>query len=83
MSQPVSLNIPCRLSGDGGMLVWDKDDAPAMDFVCAAANIRAQIFSIATNSRFQVRIVFEMKTNKNNFTPYILKNKRYGKLELC
>ena len=37
------------------MLVWDKDDAPAMDFVCAAANIRSQIFSIATNSRFQVR----------------------------
>jgi len=50
-----SLKADLKSRGDGGMLVWDKDDAPAMDFVCAAANIRAQIFAIATNSRFQVK----------------------------
>jgi len=50
-----NLKADLKSRGDGGMLVWDKDDAPAMDFVCAAANIRAQIFSIATNSRFQVK----------------------------
>jgi len=50
-----NLKADLKGRGDGGMLVWDKDDAPAMDFVCAAANIRAHIFSIATNSRFQVK----------------------------
>jgi len=50
-----ALKADLKSRGEGGMLVWDKDDAPAMDFVCAASNIRAQIFSISTNSRFQVK----------------------------
>jgi len=50
-----ALKADLQSRGDGGMLVWDKDDAPAMDFVCAAANIRAAIFNIQTNSRFQVK----------------------------
>jgi len=41
--------------GDGGMLVWDKDDDPAMDFVTSASQIRAHIFNIATKSRFDVK----------------------------
>ncbi|WAR13204.1 SAE2-like protein [Mya arenaria] len=41
--------------GDGGMLVWDKDDDSAMDFVAAAANIRAQIFGIAFKTRFDIK----------------------------
>lgn len=36
-------------------LMWDKDDNPAMDFVVACANIRANIFSIAQKSRFDVK----------------------------
>lgn len=41
--------------GDGGMLVWDKDDDAAMDFVTATANIRAHIFSIPVKSRFDIK----------------------------
>jgi len=50
-----ALKADLKSRGEGGMLVWDKDDVPAMDFVCAASNIRAEIFSIATNSRFQIK----------------------------
>lgn len=50
-----ALKADLKSRGDGGMLVWDKDDAHAMDFVCAASNIRTHIFSIATNSRFQIK----------------------------
>ncbi|XP_055687797.1 SUMO-activating enzyme subunit 2 [Lutzomyia longipalpis] len=39
----------------GDTLVWDKDDADAMDFVTACANIRATIFHIATNTRFEIK----------------------------
>ncbi|XP_072519273.1 SUMO-activating enzyme subunit 2 [Salminus brasiliensis] len=41
--------------GDGAELVWDKDDAPAMDFVTAAANLRMHIFSMNMKSRFDVK----------------------------
>ncbi|KAL3858925.1 hypothetical protein ACJMK2_009174 [Sinanodonta woodiana] len=41
--------------GEGGMLVWDKDDDPAMDFVTSAANIRAHIFGIPSKTRFDVK----------------------------
>ncbi|XP_063801798.1 SUMO-activating enzyme subunit 2 isoform X1 [Pseudophryne corroboree] len=41
--------------GDGGELVWDKDDPPAMDFVTAAANLRMYIFSMSMKSRFDVK----------------------------
>lgn len=36
-------------------LMWDKDDNPAMDFVTACANIRANIFSIPQKSRFDIK----------------------------
>ncbi|EDQ87356.1 uncharacterized protein MONBRDRAFT_33435 [Monosiga brevicollis MX1] len=36
-------------------LVWDKDDDEAMDFVCAAANLRARVFHLAPESRFDVK----------------------------
>lgn len=39
-------------------LVWDKDDNPAMDFVTACANIRANIFSIPQKSRFDIKCTF-------------------------
>ncbi|KAM8946660.1 SUMO-activating enzyme subunit 2 isoform 2-T2 [Pelodytes ibericus] len=41
--------------GDGAELVWDKDDAPAMDFVTSAANLRMYIFSMTMKSRFDVK----------------------------
>ncbi|ELT98683.1 hypothetical protein CAPTEDRAFT_219156 [Capitella teleta] len=41
--------------GDGGMLVWDKDDEAAMNFVTATANIRAHIYGIVTKSRFEIK----------------------------
>ncbi|XP_071174369.1 SUMO-activating enzyme subunit 2-like isoform X1 [Mytilus edulis] len=40
--------------GDG-VLVWDKDDEIAMDFVTSTANIRAYIFGIALKSRFDIK----------------------------
>ncbi|CAH0388643.1 unnamed protein product [Bemisia tabaci] len=40
---------------EGDHLVWDKDDKYAMDFVAACANIRAHIFGITQNSRFQIK----------------------------
>ncbi|KAJ8919651.1 hypothetical protein NQ315_006178 [Exocentrus adspersus] len=42
---------------DRNFLVWDKDDKPAMDFVTACANIRAQIFSIQQKSRFEIKSI--------------------------
>lgn len=41
--------------GDGAELVWDKDDAPAMDFVTAAANLRMHVFSMNMKSHFDVK----------------------------
>ncbi|KAL8570498.1 E1 ubiquitin-activating protein uba2 [Nucella lapillus] len=41
--------------GDGGMLVWDKDDTTAMDFVACVANIRAHIFGIVMKTRFDIK----------------------------
>ncbi|XP_032891799.1 SUMO-activating enzyme subunit 2 isoform X2 [Amblyraja radiata] len=50
-------HLKARLAekGDGGELVWDKDDAPAMNFVTAAANLRMHIFSINMKSKFDVK----------------------------
>ncbi|XP_041376395.1 SUMO-activating enzyme subunit 2-like isoform X2 [Gigantopelta aegis] len=41
--------------GDGGMLIWDKDDDVAMNFVTCVANIRAHIFGIPLKSRFDIK----------------------------
>ena len=35
-------------------LIWDKDDNDALDFVTSAANIQAQAYGIACQSRFDV-----------------------------
>ncbi|XP_066992767.2 SUMO-activating enzyme subunit 2 isoform X2 [Anabrus simplex] len=37
------------------VLVWDKDDKNAMDFVAACANIRAHIFGIPQKTRFDIK----------------------------
>ena len=37
------------------MLVWDKDDQDAMDFVTAASNFRCHIFSIAPKTQFEIK----------------------------
>jgi ubiquitin-like 1-activating enzyme E1 B len=37
------------------MLVWDKDDEAAMNFVTSAANIRAFIFGIPLKSKFDIK----------------------------
>ena len=50
-----SLKAQLQSEGDGGMLVWDKDDIHAMNFVSTAANIRAHIFDIAQKSGFEVK----------------------------
>lgn len=36
-------------------LVWDKDDAPALDFVTAVSNLRSFCFAIERKSRFDVK----------------------------
>ncbi|XP_061577138.1 SUMO-activating enzyme subunit 2 [Cololabis saira] len=50
-----TLRSQLKEMGDGGELVWDKDDSPAMDFVTAAANLRMHIFSMNMKSRFDVK----------------------------
>ncbi|XP_046361760.2 SUMO-activating enzyme subunit 2-like [Haliotis rufescens] len=49
------LKVEFAKQGDGGMLIWDKDDDTAMDFVTCAANIRAHIFGIGLKSRFDIK----------------------------
>ncbi|KAG0141328.1 hypothetical protein CROQUDRAFT_51885 [Cronartium quercuum f. sp. fusiforme G11] len=36
-------------------LTWDKDDSEALDFVTAAANLRASVFGIPLKTRFEVK----------------------------
>ncbi|XP_072373882.1 SUMO-activating enzyme subunit 2 [Scyliorhinus torazame] len=50
-------HLKARLAekGDGGELVWDKDDIPAMNFVTAASNLRMHIFSMNMKSKFDVK----------------------------
>lgn len=50
-----TLRSQLQEKGEGAELVWDKDDAPAMDFVTAAANLRMHIFSMNMKSRFDVK----------------------------
>ncbi|CAL8069551.1 unnamed protein product [Orchesella dallaii] len=40
---------------DGGVLIWDKDDDVAMDFITACSNIRSFIFGIYPKSRFDIK----------------------------
>lgn len=49
-----------QLLKEGDHLVWDKDDKYAMDFVAACANIRAHIFGITQNSRFQIKCKYSL-----------------------
>lgn len=44
-----------ELTKKGDFLIWDKDDADALDFVVSASNIRAHIFDIPRKSRFDVK----------------------------
>ncbi|EDO46454.1 predicted protein [Nematostella vectensis] len=48
-------SLKIELSTKGEDLSWDKDDPASMDFVCCAANIRAQIFGIPMKSRFDIK----------------------------
>ncbi len=45
------------VSSAAGGLTFDKDDDDAMDFVCAASNLRSEVFSIAMQSRFHVKSI--------------------------
>jgi ubiquitin-like 1-activating enzyme E1 B len=44
-----------RAQKSSGDLVWDKDDDICLDFVTAAANLRAHIFGIPLKSRFDIK----------------------------
>jgi ubiquitin-like 1-activating enzyme E1 B len=44
-----------RLKESDSILVWDKDDEEAMNFVTAASNLRCHVFSIATKSKFETK----------------------------
>ncbi|XP_052714567.1 SUMO-activating enzyme subunit 2-like [Crassostrea angulata] len=41
--------------GENGMLVWDKDDELAMDFVASTSNIRSHIFGINQKTKFDIK----------------------------
>ena len=43
---------------EGRLLVWDKDDEAAMQFVAACANLRAHIFHIGTKPLFDIKGLF-------------------------
>ena len=44
-----------KRNSEEGELAWDKDDALALDFVTSASNLRAHIFGIPIQSRFDVK----------------------------
>lgn len=48
-----------RMKGDA-VLVWDKDDDVAMDFVTAIANLRAAVFAIPLRSRFDIKCALSL-----------------------
>ncbi|XP_056454891.1 SUMO-activating enzyme subunit 2 [Gadus chalcogrammus] len=50
-----TLRSELQEKGEGAELVWDKDDAAALDFVTAAANLRMHIFSMTMKSRFDIK----------------------------
>ncbi|XP_064598991.1 SUMO-activating enzyme subunit 2-like [Liolophura sinensis] len=50
-----TLKSDLQKQGEDGILVWDKDDTAAMDFVTSVANIRAHIFGIVPKSRFDIK----------------------------
>ena len=41
--------------GENPILVWDKDDEDAMNFVTAASNLRCLIFSIPVKTKFETK----------------------------
>lgn len=46
------------LSKDKGgeeIIVFDKDDDDALDFVCAAANLRSIVYGISSKTRWEVK----------------------------
>lgn len=50
-----SLKKRLEALGEGALLTWDKDDDPAMNFVAAAANLRAHIFGIPLKTKFETK----------------------------
>jgi ubiquitin-like 1-activating enzyme E1 B len=40
------------------ILVWDKDDDDALNFVTAASNLRCYIFSISLKSKFETKCIY-------------------------
>jgi ubiquitin-like 1-activating enzyme E1 B len=46
------------------ILAFDKDDVDAMDFVTAAANLRAHIFGITEKSLFDIKCKCIVTMNK-------------------
>ncbi|XP_033626399.1 SUMO-activating enzyme subunit 2-like [Asterias rubens] len=50
-----SLESLKQLYKERGELMWDKDEDAAMDFVTCTSNIRAYIFGIARNTRFDIK----------------------------
>ena len=52
---PTSSVDNLRAQKTGGELVWDKDDDICLDFVTAAADLRAHIFGIPLKSRFDIK----------------------------
>ncbi|KAF8514983.1 hypothetical protein JB92DRAFT_2718341 [Gautieria morchelliformis] len=48
------LSLP-KAKGGEETVVFDKDDDDALDFVCAAANLRSVIYGITTKTRWEVK----------------------------
>lgn len=54
-SSLIKLGERLESSSDNEPLTWDKDDDDALDFVTAAANLRAHVFGIPLKTRFEVK----------------------------
>ncbi|KAH9822458.1 hypothetical protein DFH28DRAFT_1078677 [Melampsora americana] len=54
-SSLIKLGKRMESSSDNETLTWDKDDDDALDFVTAAANLRAHVFGIPLKTRFEVK----------------------------
>lgn len=48
------LSLP-KAKGGEQTITFDKDDDDALDFVCAAANLRSVVYGIPSKTRWEVK----------------------------
>jgi Ubiquitin-activating enzyme, SCCH domain len=69
------LALRLSLSKDKGneeTIAFDKDDDDALDFVCAAANMRSIVYGIPTKTRWEVKGKYHISTSSSLYSFHCL-----------